>query len=263
MSFNAHTFIFNEIPSEFFNAYLGEPNGTGEQYVAAGNDVSLLTQKLYRKPVPLFYGAERTPVLSFPLSVYFPGYITEIEYSSVGAWLFDQNNYRVLQMCQSDMQDIYFNAFLTAPQKIKFGNMVAGVTFTVVCDAPWGWRGTEVKTDIITYSGAGINEYLTILNPSSDNYYTYPTMNLSSNIFGGTATITNFSDASRQFSYNFLPQELIIINGNAQTITSSKHAYPLAYFNKKWLRLVRGKNELLVSGPIEAIYMHFSIAIKV
>ena len=70
MAFFGRTFIFNDVPSETYGLYLGQSGSSGEDTNAAGTDVSLLTQKIYRRPVPLFYGAEQTPVLQFPMSMY-------------------------------------------------------------------------------------------------------------------------------------------------------------------------------------------------
>ena len=67
MPFYADTMIFNGIPSELYNLYLGEVNDSGEASTETSQDISLLTNKLFRRPVPLFWGAESTPVLTFPL----------------------------------------------------------------------------------------------------------------------------------------------------------------------------------------------------
>jgi phage-related protein len=130
--FYGKTFIFDGQPSEFYNLYLGELNGSGEGTTTA-QDVTLLTQKVYRRPVPLLYGAEQTPVLSFPLSFYSPDEITAESLSEISGWLFSQQNYKVLRICQNDMSDIYFNCFLTAPQITRVGNIIQAISCTVMC----------------------------------------------------------------------------------------------------------------------------------
>ena len=70
--FLARTFIFDDIPSETYNLELGELGNSGEATTSGSNNVELLTKKLFRRPVPLYYGAEQTPVLQFPLSAYSP-----------------------------------------------------------------------------------------------------------------------------------------------------------------------------------------------
>jgi len=71
MGFVAKTFIFNNIPSEFFGLELGytgdSDEGGGEATYDTSSNSSLLTQKIYRNPRPLFFGVEQIPVLQFPL----------------------------------------------------------------------------------------------------------------------------------------------------------------------------------------------------
>jgi phage-related protein len=263
MAFYAKNFTFDDIPSEFYNLYLGEYNGSGEAITAASSDVSLLTQKLFRKPVPLFWGAESTPVLSFPVSVYCPGELTADEFSNVSAWLFGQMNYKELRICQNDMQEVYFNCFLTSPQIVREGNLIRGMTFTVVCDAPWGWKQSKTYT-YGTYGGYTINETVYLLNESANNGYTYPSsLIVTGNIFGGTATITNVSDASRQFIYTLSPSEVVTIDCENQIMTSTLVTYPIASFNLNFLRLIRGYNQLQFTGNITSVSITSPVAVKI
>ena len=264
MGFFARTFIFDGIPSETFGLYLGSSSSSGEEAGAAGSDVKLLIQKIYRRPVPLFYGVEQDPVLQFPISMYtINDELTAADFSDVATWLFGQMNYKKLRIVQNDMQDIYFNCFLTAPQIVRVGNIIRMVTATVVCDAPWGWG--EPTTYTYNYNP---NEYLPLANVridnlSDNNFYTFPTnLVIEANLFGGTVTITNVEDAGRQFILTVLPNEVVTMNCDLQIISSNLVTYPLENFNKNFLRLIQGTNNLIVEGNIKNLTMTCPVAVK-
>jgi phage-related protein len=264
MAFYAKNFIFNGKPSEFYGLYLGEFNGSGESMTAASSDVSLLTQKLFRKPVPLFWGAEQTPILSFNLSMYSEFEIHTPDFSNIATWLFGQMNYKVLRVCQNDMIDTYFNCFLTAPQIVREGNMIRGLSATVLCDAPWGWReGKEYDYNWgdNTYQ---IDDTIILNNENSNNFYTYPTsLKIYANIFGGSVTITNTTDNNRAFILNLLPEEVVTLDCDHQFISSTLVQYPLINFNKNWLRFLQGTNNLTISGNISEIKISSPVAVKI
>lgn len=273
MAFYANTFIFNDVPSEFHNLYIGELGGSGEATTAASSDVTLLTQKIYRRPVPLFYGAEQMPVLQFTLSMYSPAEITAGDFSEISTWLFGQNNYKKLRICQNDMQEVYYNCFLTAPQLTRIGNTIQAITCTVTCDAPWGWK--EEENIILNYDPDQYSVYDDILinNESANGFYTYPTsLVIRANVFGETVTIRNVTDSNRDFIYGeinnipptyLLPYEILSINNDLQTISSTLVTYPLENFNKNFLRLVQGTNNLIITGGIQELSLKYQVAAKI
>jgi phage-related protein len=262
--FYARNFIFNDIPSEFFGLYLGEFNGGGDATTATSSDVQLLTQKLFRKPVPLFWGAEQTPVLSFPLAMYSERELTAVDFSEISTWLYGQQNYKELRICQNDMPNVYFNAFLTAPQIVRTGNMIQGTTCTVVCDSPWGWREPKYYDYSWGDNTYQIDDTITFFNESANGFYTYPSeLVIHGNIFGGSVTITNVTDNNRQFILTLLPEEVVTLDCEHQFISSTLVQYPLINFNKKWLRFLPGENNLIISGNISEIEITSPIAFKV
>jgi phage-related protein len=267
MPFYARSIIFDDIPSEMYNLYLGEFSGVttdSENTLSQGSsDVTLLTEKLFRRPTPLFYGAEQTPVLSFPLTLYSPNEITAQDYSLISKWLFGSMNYKVLRICQNDMMDMYFNCFLTAPQIVRTGNIIYGVTFTVVCDSPWAWK--EPDTYYFDYSASETYAYdnFSIYNASANNFYTYPYIEMSANTFGGSLSIINLTDDSREFLLTISPNEDIEMDCDIQEISSTITTYPLSNFNNNWLRFLPGFNHLLVTGNINYLYIRSPVAAKI
>lgn len=251
MPFYGNSFIFDGVPSEFYNLYLGQVGGEGESTIT-GSDVSLLTQKIFRRPAPFLYGVEQTPVLSFPLHVYSEDEISLPHYSKIAGWLFANQNYKVLRICQEDMQDVYFNAFFTSPEIIRIGNIIKAFTTNVICDSPFGYR--EPKTYSYSgYDGVSMSDTFEIFNESANIFYSYPqSLTITANIYGGSVTITNVTDNNRQFIFLLSPNEVITLNNDLQTVISSVETYPLSHFNKNWLRMLKGNNVFTITGNISS-----------
>jgi phage-related protein len=262
MGFYASTFVFNSIPSEFFNIYLGTINDNGESVTTTSSDISPLVQKLFRRPSVLFWGAEQIPTLSFSLNMYSPDEITAESFSEISTWLFGQNNYQILRICQNDLVDVYFNCFLVEPQIIRVGNIIRGISCVVQCDSPWGWKPS--KTYAYAYTGYTITDAINLLNESANSFYTYPTnLVITANGYNGSVSIVNTSDTSRTSTWTLTANEVVTMDCDKQIITSTIATYPLANFNKNWLRLIRGYNNLVISGNISALSITSPIAVKI
>jgi hypothetical protein len=269
MAFYATRFIFNNKPSEFYNLYLGEFGGSGEATTAASSDVSLLTLKLFRRPVPLFWGAEQTPVLQFPLSIYSPDEISAPAFSEISTWLFGQQNYKTLRICQNDMIDTYFNCFLTAPQIMRMGNLIQGFGATVVCDAPWGWKTSKSYTYSYNPYSYSIVDRFNFFNESANAFYTYPSqLVITANVYGGSVVIENVTDDTgtgnyRPFALTLSPNEVVTLDCDHQLISSTLVTYPLYNFNLNWLRFLPGINDIYITGNVQQIQITSPIAVKI
>lgn len=268
MSFIAKDFIFSGLPSEFFNVHLGSlgnsSSGGGESSTDGSNNVSVLTQKIYRRPVPLTFGSEQTPVTSFPLEMYVEGEgLDSQDYSRVSAWLFGQNQYEILRICQNDLIDTYWNAFLTDPKVTKVGNLIRGIECTVLADSPWAWKAP--KTYLYSWANIQtITDTINYYNFSQNNHYTYPSnLVITANSFGGSVSIINTSDNNRQFLLTVSGGEVVTINCQTQTISSTIETFPIQNFNMKFLRFKKGLNVLTISGNVLSISITSEIAAKV
>ena len=253
MAFNALTFIWNGIPSEFYNIYLGYPDsgssGSGESTTDGSSNSTLLTQKIYRRTLQLLYGVEQATVLSFPLSMYIPNPgLDEQEFGKVSTWLFGQMQYGILRICQNDLQDVFFRCFLIGQKVIRLGNFITGIECTVTCDSPFAWKA-PVTNNYSWTNAYNISEIINFYNDTENNYYTYPTkLIITANSFGGDIIITNATDNNRQFILTTSPNEIVTMDCYNQLISSNVTSLPLANFNNLWLRLLKGLNVLTISG---------------
>ena len=267
--FSASTFIYNNIPSEFYGVYIGYSGkdskaGAGESEEAASGDVSLLTQKIFRRPQPLMYGVEQSVPFTFYLSMYAPnGGWDEGEYSKISNWLHGQQDYGILRMCQNDLLDVYFRCIFIKPQTNRYGNFIRAMNTYAQCDAPWGWK-SPLTNNYSWANNYNVNENINFYNDTDNNYYTFPNpLIITASTFGGNITVTNTTDNGRQFILNALPNEVFTIDCYNQTIESNLNPLPLENFNLNWLRFLKGLNKLNISGNILSMEMTTERAVMV
>jgi len=258
MSFWGYTFVFDGVPSETYNLYISTPEGGGLTEGAGSGDVELLTQTVFRNPKPYLLGVQQAPVLSFDIQVLSPDELMMDDIRIIQSWMFGQQTYKKLQVVQYDMKPYYFNCFLTSPRIVKTGNKINGMSGTVVCDSPFAWEFEK------TFTHDTSNDSFTIYNSSDDNYYTYPTITITMDSFGGDFTLTNTNDNSRVFEFIGLDaDEVVTIDNERNIITSSTGLRRLSYFNKNWFRMIRGGNSISVSGNHAGFSIAYNPARKV
>lgn len=261
MGFYGLDFTWKGVPSETYNLYISEPGGSGEASSSGGSGIELITQQIFKKSKPYFFGVTQSPVLTFDLSISSPDEISSISSQLIERWLFGNLKYEKLEIIQPDMTTVYFNCLLTDPQKIMSGNIIKGYSFTVICDSPFGWEFEKTKT--INYATNPNILPLIFDNLSDDNYYLFPTLIITFDSFGGNLSIVNSSDNNRTFTLTgLLAGEVITINNYLQTIESSTGNRKLSNFNKKWMRFLPGRNNLLVTGDIAQIQIKYQFAKK-
>lgn len=259
MSFHAKNFLYDSIISSDYGLTITSM----ESNTNDGAAVELYTQQIYRRPKAYLYGVQQTPALSIPVRINVQDNISANEASKIAGWLFGRMNYKKLQILQPDMQYVYYNCILPKYEIERYGNLIRGFYSTIVCDSPFAWEFPTTKT--FTYpSGYLINDTLKINNDSANDDYMYPTITFTMNSFGGNLSIINTSDSNREFLFSGLSaNEVITIDNDIQTITSSTGNNRLSYFNYKWMRLSPRMNTLTLSGNISSISFTYQLARKI
>jgi len=260
MGFYGYFFVFNDIPSEYYNLRIFNFGSGGNESQSTGGDVSLVTQGIYRRPVPYFYGVNQDTVLTFPLVF---GSYTALDKTTqdlIHKWLFGQMGYKKLVIVQEDMSSMYYNCFLTDPKSVSIGNLGYAFEATVVCDSPWAWSND--KTFTRTYATDNVNDTFVFVNESANKDYLYPEIAFTLNSLGSGITITNVTDSNRQFIFaGITPLETITVDNNRQILSSSTGLYRLSKFNLNWFRLLQGMNTINISGGVSSFSMDYKFAI--
>ena len=261
MAFAGKNFVFDGTPSETYNLFVSNTE-SGDVSINASSNVDIISESIYAKSVPYFYGAAQREVLTFPLFVSSPEEIDAGVAGKISSWLFGQREYKKLQIYQSDLLDVYFNAFLTSPRARRVGNRIVGYDFTVTCDSPFAWMFPQTET--YSYTTELVDDDVVIQNISDNSDYLYMEMEITINGFGGSVTVTNNSDDGRIFGITGLTAgEVLTVDNDRGILTSSLDLRRLGSFNKNWFRLIQNKNEVNISGNVESIEMTYNFARKV
>lgn len=261
------SFVYAGIPSETYDLYINTSETTANNSVGIlstnPGDITIYSQAIYRRPVPFFWGTQQSAVLEFDVTFNSLTELTAEDAHLISRWLFGKQNFAKLQIMQYDLQDIYFNAFLTKPQTLYVGNTIRGFQAHVTCDAPWAW--CFPKTTTYTYTTPNVNVTTIINNTSDNNFYTYPSMVITVGAFSNaTINIINTTDNSRLFSFTGMSAgEVLTVNNDLQIITSSTGLLRLSNFNKHWFRLLQGVNSVNIQGEVASVSFTYSPARKV
>jgi len=241
MSFWGRNFSYGTFNSENYNIFISSPNG-GDISTNGSSDVSLYTQEIFRRPTPYFYGVTQNKVLEFDVSFRTPYELDAQDYEAIAAKLFGQQTYQKLQIDQYDIQDIYFNCFFKSPKMDKVGNIVRGITATVVCDSPWAWKFPQTTAYTFPIPITSIDNR-TFINLSDNAFFTLPKVTFTMDRFGGDARFQSIQNTGTISVFTGLsPYETITMDNDLQIITSSTGLKRLSNFNKQWFKLVRGEN---------------------
>ena len=234
MSFWGKRFIFDSIPSERYSLVMTSGDGESSISNASGN-VELITQDVFRRPIPYLLGVKPDKPLQLTASITTTnGEITIEDARLIQKWLFSHLEYKKLHIVQTDMPDYYFNCILTDPKIRRVGNIIRGFDFTIQCDSPFGGWGNTVtesleKTDYaynvvketngdgFLYSYTETSQTKTIYNLSDSPDYNYPIIKIymkddftgyftedsvtTGYPFSGWVKIINKTDNNREFFF--------------------------------------------------------------
>lgn len=260
MGFYAESFVYDGLPSEFYNlriANLGESNSSN----SGNGTVEIIDEYIFRKPVPYFYGVHYNSKLSFPVSIFSPDEITAIDASYIQDWLMGQLSYKQFAVIQPDMVSFYFNSIFTDPSIVRVGNVIRGFECTCLCDSQFAWNYPATKT--YNYSNPS-GEAIVFHNNSHYKGYLYPQMTFTMNASGGDLSITNATDGNREFLFEGLSAyEVITVNNELGIIESSSGARRLSKFNKNFLRFLPGINTLSLTGNISQLTLTYQFMRRV
>lgn len=248
MSFFGTSFTFNGVSSEEFELALYDIGSTEQGETEFSSKVEVLEDRVYRRLKPLHYGVVNQEPLTFTLVCC----ATEEraakqepfdrwDLQRVSGWLLGHQQYKWLTIEQPDMETIRYRCLISNLKTVEIFHDKWGYQFDVTCDSPYGYMIPE--TFATTVNGSG---NFSIFSKSSVNDYYYPNIQIT----GATSiSIKNTSDGNRVFSISTIPVgDTVTINNENCVITSSSGANLYQYCNFNFFRLVRGTNNLEITG---------------
>lgn len=161
--------------------------------------------------------------------------ITDDEYRDIVRWL-NRREFKRLYFIYDDTENKdfrYYNASFNI-SKIKIAEVLYGIRLTMETDKPFAY-GSEVKNN---WSVANSTTRFKLTDLSDEIGYIYPTVKITCNQ-AGDLSIYNDRDSRTVVINNCSAGEVIIINGEIQTISSSLNAHKISNdFNYEFPKII-------------------------
>lgn len=250
MAVKALSFVYNGQSSEDYGLYIGELDGKMENSSMASTNTEIIYDTIPNRIENLVYQVKRSEdLLEFNLKLFFADVENtgkdDLKY--VDQWLFSNKYPNKLIFCQEDMVNCYYNAIFKKNEILYHGNKPYGYECTVQCDSPYAYEIEREKTISIQSGDIG---KLRINNISSGTSYIYPSMNFICNRENGSVFIKNINDNNRTLIFENLKQGEEITLDKWFQISSSYGLRRLGNCNKRWLRFVKGINNIEITGDL-------------
>lgn len=183
---------------------------------------------------------------------------TKTEIRDLHKWLM-VDKYTTLLINNTYCKNIHFNAIVTNIEIKKINGNVVGIVVSFECDSPYGYETASTSYTITSKKSF-------ILNNNSDDFindeiYVKPYIKIVKDT-SGDFTIQN-TTLGQTTVLNLLNQEELIMDCENMTFTSSipkRNLY--SNFNRVWVSLARGNNNITVTGN-GTITISFEVARKV
>lgn len=240
---DAITFTYDGVPSEKYGLFICRLD-TGDVFQLNENHTpkTLSLPRIYNR---VFLGYEDSEPLTFELLLASETPIDANIRQAINRWLIRRNGYKEFRINREDYYNVYFKCIFTNQETMYVADTPYVIKVTAICDSPYQY-GKPVITKCNSASNAGL-----ILNNISDiDGYVFPQIKISMSSQGGDIAIVNTTDdINREFKFEGLSgNEIITIDNARKVIVSSLGIRRIESFNKKWLRLVSGINNLEITG---------------
>ena len=172
--------------------------------------------------------------------------INDINRREILSWLYAPG-FRELIIHQPDYENYKFRVAISCINTIYVGSLCVGFSMNLTFDSIYGYGEPTISKQTLSGSAKTIK----LLNRSDPIcQYVMPTIKFTNRRSSGSLSITNKSDASlsKFLISNLSNNEVVTIDNELQIISSSSKDDILSSFNKAWLKLKPGINELSLQG---------------
>lgn len=243
MTIQETNFIFDGKSSDMYEIIMVDfdtPTASNDE------ETSLLTAKSASSDKWDLYGVEYSSPLTSKITIVNKDgtYVNSDKQRELKKWLC-KHRYSWFQVDQADLSNIYYRCILNNPQMVNIGRMNGGISFTMTCDSPYAWsQEMSAEYAVTNDTGSFIFNHVSDI----DEYILCPVVTITSNI-AGTIEIINTSDSSRKVKIeNCTVGEVITLDGTLDKISSSNGRVVLNSWNKKFLEMIEGGNNLTING---------------
>jgi phage-related protein len=252
MSFLGTEFIFDGTSSyEYGLCLYSRIDNVSQDNTSWASTVKMFEDRPYRRYRSYCYGGSVQDSLEFKLVFGVSedrkatfGEYDHWEMQKIASWLTGHRDYRWLEIVQDDLSRVRYHCYITDLQAVEVGGRHWGFTCKVTCDSPYGYLAPEK----FTYTVDGMATVILHSRSSCNDPYS-PIVQIKQS--GGTTfSIKNVTDKNREFILNGIPTNsgniLLDSSHGVLACDAGLNLYP--YCNFKFPRLLRGDNELILTG---------------
>lgn len=252
MSFLGTEFIFDGTSSyEYGLCLYSRIDNASQDNTSWASNVKMFEDRPYRRYRSYCYGGSVQDSLEFKLvfgvredrKATFGEY-DHWEMQKIASWLTGHRDYRWLEIVQDDLSRVRYHCHIDDLEAVEVGGRHWGFSCKVTCDSPYGYLTPQEFSYEVNGSAT-----VTLHSLSSCNDPYSPVLTIKQN--GGTDfSIENVTDGNRAFTLKGIPTGSGTITLDADhgvlTCESGLNLYP--YCNFKFPRLLRGDNQLILTG---------------
>ena len=255
-------FIYDGIKSSDMDLHIMRIDHSGFIETPYTGSVDIKQEKVAKKHTPYFFGVERDNIEFTVQLVLMDKYNQPRKWSSqerykIAKWLF-HDEYKEF-ISSDDIGKRYF-CIATSDSNLNLINTQGFLEVTFTCNAPYGFSPVYVESFDLT--GNTTSTIIEIENKSNILTRYYPKLEIEYPSMTGFAdstnvTLKNLSDGGREFKLTDVKKgETYSFDNENRIIKSSRQVNlnPLTHFNRNWLNLVYGVNQIEVSGKVN-IYL--------
>ena len=182
-----------------------------------------------------------------PITFLSEGIISDTTRRDILAWLTGRNEYKKLQIHQPDLDGYYYRCIFKDVQIIYVRGQCFGFSATAQFDSIYAYG--KSKTISITGAGEEVSAKVVVTSDVVDDYiYPIVEFSISGQTEGVSISITNEDDIVQEaFVFEGIREnERVVVDNELKLIDSDVGGDRLSCFNKKWLKLRKGVNNLKI-----------------
>lgn len=240
-----YEFIFGDIPSSFYDVMICSMENANNYSTNEEATNEIITKSIGTDSWSL-HGTEYTTPLSFKITILDKNgkSLDIVRQNSLKKWLCKEKREWLCINTYDYIQPFYYCRFTNPTREIIFGNIV-GLTFTVVCDAPYGYSPIQEYK----YTVNGTKTFKLILETNYVEKCIYPKITIKKAT--GTIKIVNYETGEVVIIDNCVNTETITLVCGKDIISTDSSHDVISDWNKKTISLIDGVNELFIIGSCE------------
>ncbi len=249
-------FIYDGIKSSDMDLHIMQINHSGFIETPYTSSVDIKQKKVAKRHTPYFFGVERDNI-EFTVQLVLmdkynqPRKWTPQDRYKIAKWLF-HDEYKEF-ISSDDLGKRYF-CIATSDSDLNLINSQGYMEVTFTCNSPFAFSPTYIEFFDLT--GNTTSTIIEIENRSNIIKRYRPKLEIEyPNIVGFSETtdiiLRNLSDGGREFKLTDVKKgEIYSFDNENRIIKSSRvtNLNPLTHFNRNWLELVYGVNQIKITG---------------